>query len=77
MTNSLLTQESDYHKEVTEQGLNPGNRSLLLVTIFAQSLLPLVCRHLVTLAFFTAWHDSMIYSFVPTDPPDSNRLIKS
>ncbi len=29
---------------------------LLLVTIFSQSLLALVSRHLVTFSFLTAWH---------------------
>jgi hypothetical protein len=30
---------------------------LLLVTVLAKTLLPLVRRHLVTLALFSAWHD--------------------
>ena len=53
------------------------NGSLLLVPVFAQSFLPLVRRHLMTLPFFTAWHDRYIYSFVPEKSPDSSRLIKS
>ena len=59
------------------QSSRPSNGSLLLVTIFAQSLLSLVGRHFMTLAFFTARHDVVIYSFAPTVMPDSNLVMKS
>ena len=58
-------------------GKIPGEPLLLLVTIFAQSLLPLVGRHLMSLAFFTAWHDKGVYSFVAAGVPNSNRVMKS
>jgi hypothetical protein len=77
MTNSLLTQESDNHIKVMNCREKPDRTLLLLVTIFAQSLLPLVSRHLMTLTFFTAWHDLIFYSFVPAVLPDSNLEMNS
>jgi hypothetical protein len=37
-----------------------SRKSLLLVTVLAKTLLPLVRGHLVTLALFSAWHDDVV-----------------
>jgi len=37
-----------------------SRQSLLLVTVLAKTLLPLVRGHLVTLALFSAWHDDVV-----------------
>jgi hypothetical protein len=41
-------------------GLTCPGQLLLLVTVLAKTLLPLVRRHLVTLALFSAWHGIVI-----------------
>ena len=36
---------------------------LLFMSVLAQAFFPLVGRHLVSLSFFTAWHDSNVKKF--------------
>ena len=44
----------------TLPGALMSRKSLLLVTVLAKTLLPLVRGHLVTLALFSAWHDDVV-----------------
>ena len=46
-----------------EQGKKPElskSLLLLLVTVFSQPLLALVCRHLMSLTLLSAWHNIVI-----------------
>ena len=43
-----------------QQDVLMSRKSLLLVTVLAKTLLPLVRGHLVTLALFSAWHDDVV-----------------
>lgn len=44
---------------VSENKIKAWSLFLFLVSILTQTLLSLVCSHLMTLAFFTAWHNIM------------------